>query len=431
MRGKGLQRNMAPAVQHLALRIRSPHSSHLTPHCLTPHASRLTAVAMALFVFATATACVRWSRSQPAWVDGTSQDYSSQHYLLGLGQADAQPAAAERAYAAVAKVFKAQVNVQSRDWESFLLLENRGKPSTERRLTLDQVTRVSTDKVLENVRILDTWYNRRTGIHYALAGMNRAQAEAAMLERIGELDAMIETEIQEARRTTDKLARVKNLRRAIKNLVLREAYNTDLRIIRTSGKGVEAAYRVAELTAELEQFLASNLVTGVEVTGEQAEPIRRAVIEGLIREGLPVTARKLGDAGASSGQDAAKSPELLARGTVRLWEADVPDRQFRYVRWCSDFVIVEVATQRVVGAVARSGKEGHLTVDEAMAKAVRVMQQELTSDLARTVAGYVYGETEPAVNVPAAACPRAEAPRPQSWLNPLLWGEGRGEGRMS
>jgi hypothetical protein len=366
-----------------------------------------------MLLIATAMGCARFSRPQPAWVDGPSAEFSSEQYLLGMGQADSQPAAVERAYGAVAKVFKAQVNYQSRDWESFLLLENRGKPSTERRLTLDQVTRITTDKVLDNVRVLDTWYNPRTGLHYALAGMNRAQAEAAMLDRMGELDAMIETEVQEGRRATDKLARVKNLRRAIKNLMLREAYNADLRIIRASGKGTEAAYRVAELTSELEQFLASNLVTGVEVSGEQAEPIRRAVLEGLIREGLPVTARRSGEAEASVGQEGGRAPELMARGTVRLWEADVPDRQFRYVRWCSDFVLVEVATQRVVAAVARAGKEGHLTVDEAMAKAVRVMQQELTSDLARTVAGYVYGETEPAAKVPAA-CPRAETPRQQS-----------------
>ncbi len=414
MKGKGLQRNMAPAVQHSALGVqRSPCSSLLTLHWLLPHASRLTAAASVLFFVAAGVGCARFSRPQPAWVDGPSAEFSSEQYLLGMGQADSQPAAVERAYGAVAKVFKAQVKYQSRDWESFLLLENRGKPSTERRLTLDQVTRITTDKVLDNVRVLDTWYTPRTGIHYALAGMNRAQAEAAMLERMGELDAVIETEVQEGRRATDKLARVKNLRRAIKNLMLREAYNADLRIIRASGKGTEVAYRVAELTSELEQFLASNLVTGVEVSGEQAEPIRRAVLEGLIREGLPVTARRSGEAEASVGQEGGRAPELMARGTVRLWEADVPDRQFRYVRWCSDFVLVEVATQRVVAAVARAGKEGHLTVDEAMAKAVRVMQQELTSDLARTVAGYVYGETEPAAKVPAA-CPRAETPRQQS-----------------
>lgn len=371
---------------------------------------RLTAVAAVLFIVATAlSGCARWSRSQPAWVDGTSPQYPSDQYLLGIGQADSAPAAAERAYGAVAKVFKAEVSIQSRDWESFLLLEKRGRPSTERRLTLDQVTRVSTDKVLENVRILDTWVDRRSGIHYAMAGMNRAQAETAMLERIADLDSRVETEIKESRRTSDKLARVRNLRRAVKDLVLREAYNADLRIIRTSGRGVDPSYRVAELTAELEQFLAASLVTGVEVTGEQAESVRRAVMEGLVREGLPVTARQLGPGEpGSSDTDGAKAPELLVKGTVQLWEATVPDRQFRFVRWCSDFVIVETATQRVVGALSKSGREGHVTVGEAMAKAVRVMQQEVTSELAKAIAGYVYGDTDPPATIPPAACPRAE-----------------------
>lgn len=344
----------------------------------------------------------------PSWIEGASREYPSDQYLIGVGQADSQAVASERAYAAVAKIFKAEVNAQSRDWESFLLFENRGQANTERRLTLDQLTRVSTDKVLENVKVLDAWFNPRTGQHHALAGMNRPQAEAALLERVAELDQVVDAQLGEARQTQDILARVKNFRRAIKNLVTREVFNADLRVIRPSGRGVEPAYRVAEVTAELEQFLAGHLVIGVEVTSEQAEPVRRAVMEGLLREKLPVTDRQIGSAAGSAGADGRKPLELLVRGTARLWNTDVPDPQFKYVRWCSDFVILEIGTQHIVGAVSRGGREGHLTVGEARAKAMRVMQQELTSELARTLAGYVYGETEPPAGIPPAACPRSE-----------------------
>ncbi len=354
--------------------------------------------------------CARLGLSQkPSWIDGASEQYPSSQYLLGLGQADSRPVAAERAYAAVAKVFKAEISAQARDWESYLVLENRGKTSTERRLTLDQVTRVSTDKVLENVRILDSWFDRRTGQYFALAGMHRAQSEAALLERIAELDRMVDTEIRESRETRDKLTRVRNIKRAAKNLVLREVYNADLRVIRSSGQGVAPVYRVAELTAELEQFLAMNLVIGVQVTGEQAETIRRSIMEGLVREGLPVTSRQVGPEPVPGGDDSGLAPELLVKGTVRLWNVDVRDPQFKYARWCSDFVIVEIGTQRVVGAVSKAGREGHLSEREAMAKAVRIMQQELASDLAKTLAGYVYGETDqPPGSLPPAACPREE-----------------------
>ncbi len=339
--------------------------------------------------------------TQPGWIEGSSKDYPPDQYLIGVGRADNATLAAENAYAAVAKVFKAEVSAQSRDWESFLLVENRAGAKSERRLTVDQVTKVSTDKVIENVRVLDSWVDRKTGAHYALAGMNRAQAATAVQERLAELDRTVDTQVQEARQSTNKLSRVRNLRRAIKTLVLRDATNADLRVIRNSGQGAPAGYRVAELTTELEQFLAGNFAVSVDVAGEQQEPVRRAVMEGLLREGLPVTTKGAGD-------DPSRPAELAVNGAVRLWKIDVADPQFKYVRWCSDFVLIENETQRVVGAVSRAGKEGHLTHAEAQAKALRVMQQEVTSHLSKTLAEYVYGDSDPPAAQPPAACPRSD-----------------------
>src|SRR4029077_4693964 len=124
-----------------------------------------------------------------------------------------------------------------------------------------------------------------------LAGMQRPQAETAFMERITELDRSISDDVEEAKRPSDKLAKVRALRRAARNLVLRETYNADLRVIRPSGQGTAAGYRVSELTHELEQFLATNLVLAVVVSGDQAEPAQRALTEGLLKEGLQVTSR--------------------------------------------------------------------------------------------------------------------------------------------
>ena len=122
-----------------------------------------------------------------------------------------------------------------------------------------------------------------------------------------------------------------------------------------------------------------------------------------------MTGRQVGAEPAPGGDDSGLAPELLVKGTVRLWNVDVRDPQFKYARWCSDFVIVEIGTQRVVGAVSKAGREGQLSEREAMAKAVRIMQQEVASDLAKTLAGYVFGETDQSSGaMPPAACPREE-----------------------
>jgi hypothetical protein len=94
---------------------------------------------------------------------------------------------------------------------------------------------------------------------------------------------------------------------------------------------------------------------------------------------------------------------------VDLFPVEVRDPYFKYVRWCSDFDVVETATQRVIGAVTRGGREGHVTEREATAKTLRVIQQEFSSDLAKAIAAHIYGEA--ALPMPAAmpaGCPREE-----------------------
>ena len=341
-----------------------------------------------------------FGQPKPAWIDGVSPDYPSAQYLTGVGQADNRAAAEDRAYAALARIFKAEVSAQSKDWESYLVVEQRGTSHDERRLTLDQLTRVSTDKVLENATIVDRWYDAKKNLHYALGGMQRAHAETALMERLADLDHTIHSDVAEAHETSDKLAKVRALRRATRNLVLRETYNADLRVIRASGQGTAATYRVQDLTRELDEYLSSNLVLAVSVTGDQIEPVQHALTEGLIKEGLRV-------ATMSPATEGALNPELLIRGMVRVWPIDVRDPQFIYVRWCSDFEVVNVAGQQIVGAISKGGKEGHLSEREATAKVIRVMQQDFSTDVAKAIAAHIYGESElPAEAIRPAGCPR-------------------------
>jgi len=334
----------------------------------------------------------------PDWVAGTkAAAYPDEQFLIGVGQADSKPVAEERAYAAVSRIFKAEVTSQAKDWESYLTLEKRGNVRTERRLTLDSVTKVTTDKILENVKIAETWRDQKTGLHSALAVMNRAAAQAAFRGKIAELDETIGRDVKDARVGADKYLKVRGLRRAIRTLITRDTYNSDLRVV-TGGRGVAADYSVPGLTRELEKLLNESLVVVVEVKGDQAEAVRQAVMEGLAREGLPVTARSVpGDTATA---------DLLVKGESRLWPAELPDPRFRYVRWCADFVILNQGDQRVLGSVARSGREGHLNIPEAAGRALKSLQQEVSSALAKSLAEHIFGDPPSDATPAPAACPK-------------------------
>ena len=98
--------------------------------------------------------------------------------------------------------------------------------------------------------------------------------------------------------------------------------------------------------------------------------------------------------------------DLIVTGETRLWPADLPDPKFRYVRWCGDFTLISPETKRILGTIARSGREGHLNYREASHRALLALQQEVGAALVKSLNDQLYGE-ESSEQAPAlAACPR-------------------------
>ena len=333
----------------------------------------------------------------PDWVtENRAAAYPADQFIIGVGQADAKPAAEERAYAAISRVFKADVTSQTQDIESYTSREGRGSPQTERRLMLDTTTKVSTDKVLENVTVAETWQHPKTGLYSALAVMHRGTARKALQGRIVELDEAIERDLASSR-SEDKLLALRGLRRAARALSVRTAINNDLRII--GGQGMESSYSVSGLNADLERFLRERLRISLEVRGDHVEAVTRAILEGLTREGFPMTAENV-----TPTTRVPANADLLVKGETHTWPLNLPDPQFRYVRWCADFMVVNPGTRQVIGGTTRSGREGHLSYREASERAVRMLQQEITAGLAKNLADQIYAD--PHDDAIPAACPQ-------------------------
>ena len=348
------------------------------------------------------------TKSPPTWTIGESEEFPSKQYLVGVGEGISRTVAEERAYAAVARIFEANIEAQSRDSESYSIEEKNGTANTTRQLTLDHVTQVSTNKILNNVTVLDTWNQPEKKQFYVLAGMDRSKAEKALRDQISEWDQTIDKEVTEGRTAENKLSKIRGYKRAIKYLNLRDDANRKLQIVRIDGSGVAAFYRLEELKRELEHYLMNELLVRIKIESKEETQIRRALLEGLSREGLLSVSHESKSSSSKESTNSTNGAEadLLIQGTAKLWKVDLPDPLFVYVRWCSDIQVIEQAKQRIVGIVSRSGREGHITLDEANARASKVMQAAVTSDVARTLSLFIYGDVEELSPPSKTACPR-------------------------
>lgn len=324
-----------------------------------------------------------WFRNTPPpeWILTPQKAYPTDRYLVGMGEGSTRDQAEKRAYAAVARIFSANVQARSLDQESYSLTETNDQSSTHRTLRIDHDTQVTTTKLIENVKVLEAWYRTLDQQFFVLAGLDRHHTETLLVERLDDLDATIERLVAQGRSHPQKFHRIQGYKQALVLLQQRKVMNTDLRVIRASGEGILSSYTSPQIQREFMDFVAQHLLISVAIKGEYHEDLERAILEGLKQEGL------LGSPASSKSSEIA---DLAIVGQGQFWTVNLPDPLFKYVRWCGDIDIYENPSHHLIGVISETGREGHVTEKEARIRASKVMQEVISKKIARLLTRSVF-----------------------------------------
>ncbi|MFH7319873.1 LPP20 family lipoprotein [Desulfurivibrio sp. D14AmB] len=239
-------------------------------------------------VLAVGGCAARELRTQPDWVDGVSERYPDQSYLVGRGRAADLAAAQDRARADLAKVFEVTVREQRSDEQRYLggggLVGEAGRWELE--VSRSLVTH--TEQVVRGVRIAEVWRDPFSGERHALAVLARTPAAAGFRAEIGRLDEVAALEIERARSDGDLLRRIAAASRALESQVERAGLQRALQVVEASGLGVEPRWQLARLAADLEE-LAGRLRIKPVALGVEAASLNTALAGGVAAAGFTVS----------------------------------------------------------------------------------------------------------------------------------------------
>src|SRR3972149_8425256 len=191
------------------------------------------------FILGTGIVHEAFGAAKPDWLEGKSKKYPDELYVIGVGYGDNRKAAEDAAYAAIARIFQAEIQSKTREWEKYAQTDIKGKTQSTRDIQIDQLTTVATNKVLEDITIADIWVNDSEKLTYALAVMERRHAVASLNDKIASSDKDIVDLQKKAMESGDKIESVRLLGSTMKALINREVFNADLRIVNPAGKGME------------------------------------------------------------------------------------------------------------------------------------------------------------------------------------------------
>jgi hypothetical protein len=317
---------------------------------------------------------------RPDWIDGESIQYPSSRYLTGVGYDPDRKSSEDKARAEIAKIFYSKIDSRTRSYQDYLQITSKGKSRTRETFSIEEITKVSTQKVLSGVRVSSVYQDTGSEpIFYALAVLDRDQSAKILRDKIQQLDQGIKGLLNRAEGEEDMLAKVKYLKQSIQTHVLREACDAELRIVSPSGEGISSPTHFTEIKSRLESILLRDFLIGVSVKGSRAVEIQEALVQGLNQQGFSI------------GEDLS-SAKVLVRGAVEIKVLDRGTPEWKYVQWRTHFELVDKRGDSIFGSVNKTGREGHRSLPQAENRAVRKIRKALTTVIAEEMRQYIFSQ---------------------------------------
>lgn len=306
----------------------------------------------------------------PDWVsNGQSKQYHSNQYLTAVGEADDVDAAGEKARLKIEKIFRSRFDYAALKSLSLGNVVVDGKPQNLHAKRAEEIVTNQLGKMLEGIKVVETWENSKTKRIYALAVLPRARAVAKLNEELYSMDRATQAYISEEKRKSDTLDKIQLITLAIDTQVARRSLTRSLKDVDRKGRATPPRWRLGSLSATLDGLLLRVRVSE-EVTEDPTRQLKKSLVEALSLAGFYI--------------DSSKRPEFVMRGSLELTDGGERDG-WKWMHGVVEIKLVESRTGRNRGKIRWSIDAAGKTVAQARQRIVNKVDALLKSEMRGTI----------------------------------------------
>jgi len=321
-----------------------------------------------LFMLMLFTGCSSPEQPFPDWIVRPQEKYPEAQYLTAIGEGDSRRSAENNAAAGLSRIFESQI--RSQETLSETTTETRGTSETfDQFSTLNADIRIGSEQELLNIQFGETFTDRHGRVHTA-AFIPRTETAAIYRKRIGEGSSAIVLLTRLSNTATDPVEKYSLRRAAVRRALENDRLLAQLDIIDPSARNaLSLHYDASTLYAET-AAAARNVTFSVENVDEAMRTVLASVLTGM---------------GFSEKNE---FPAFTFSGTATFEEMDLHRGSLVFVRYR---FVLEMRTRDENLALAPNGsrREGHISFEEATARAARSLQTELKTLIPRELGAYL------------------------------------------
>ena len=301
---------------------------------------------------------------RPQWLTNPQSRYPQGMYLVAIGEGDNRSRAEADAASNIARIFETRVETEQLVRERYAEIVSEQDFTYETFTEIDRRVNLSATQTLYNIQYAESYTDER-GRVYVLAYIDRHRTADIYMDMIANHNRTIVSFLNRAADSDNNLHRFAYKSAASVISSTNETLLDQLQIIAPDYKAmIQLDYDHNELLLETRK-LANNLRFRIELENDQNNRIHSMLAGLLTGHGFVVD----------------DNGEIIIKGDVMIEDIDLP-RQEKFVRWHLNLRMQDQSGSNVLTHSQR-GREGHLSQSEAVARAYRAMDNEITKDFNR------------------------------------------------
>ncbi len=304
------------------------------------------------------------STSLPAWVDDPQSDYPSTVYISAVGSGKTRENAEKSAKVALCQVLGEKISSEQNTFQS----EN-SYGETYASIDVSTTEQVLVEKIV-GIKIEKTFSSKGDSgtEYYALAVLKKSEAVLYYSQKISSLDSEISTLISKAQGAQGTLRSIAMMNRAL-SLAEENEYNIEI-LSSIQGMRTGVSYGNVQNVRAKRATIDEGVRVFVNVAGDDSGRILSAFQEAVTNAGL--TLARTGDFG------------YMLTAEISFEELDgtnLPDsNKYKYIRATISSSLASVDEKTVILPFDWSGREGHLSVQQAKFRAIQKITDEIAEN---------------------------------------------------
>jgi hypothetical protein len=308
--------------------------------------------------------------ARPVWVESPDVAYSPNSFVAVVGTGNSRDQAEKNALAALSSRYRVSLKADQTLTTSYQEMVRNGKTADwYEGSSLEESIRTSTAMDLVGAAIREVWSDG--SLFYALAVMEKAQTAQLYAQMIRDNQRIIDTltDIPVANRNNmDGLARFQFA------VTLAEANKVFANVLSVIGAPIPAEMRQSEDYRLVSVEIVRAIPVSVIVEGDRENRIHSAFASALTATGF-----------RTGGNNAPY--QIQAR--LSFSEAQLPNQPNKFVRYVLDGNFVDAAAGETLFPYNVNGREGHLSLSEAEARALRAAEAKVKDDYVKTLSSFL------------------------------------------